>query len=142
METTSASESLRVLESLVQAEAVVRRRLAVELERKGVSATGFAILTLVEEEGGEAHLRDVRERLRLSKANATEVVSTLEQRGLLQRRRLDNDRRAASLSLTDDGRALVAKLAPEHGARVEEAFSALEPAERAELAALCTKLAA
>src|ERR671929_876558 len=66
----------RALESLLRAEASVRRRLTADLEREGVSATGFSVLVVLTTAGGELELRTLRARLRTSKANATEVVTT------------------------------------------------------------------
>jgi len=85
----------RALDSLLRAEASVRRRLSADLEREGLSATGFSVLVILTTAGGELELRVLRARLRTSKANATEVVTTLESRGLVLRRRLASDRRAA-----------------------------------------------
>src|SRR5436189_214478 len=73
----------RALESLLRAEANVRRRLSADLEREGLSATGFSVLVVLTTAGGELELRALRARLRTSKANATEVVTTLEARGLV-----------------------------------------------------------
>src|SRR5919199_164827 len=84
----------------------------------------------------------VRRRLRTSKANATEVVGTLEARGLVARSRLAHDKRAATVTLTHAGREVVERLFPEHTARVEQAFAVLDEAEKRSLAELCRKLAA
>jgi MarR family transcriptional regulator, 2-MHQ and catechol-resistance regulon repressor len=92
--------------------------------------------------GGEVELRTLRARLRTSKANATEVVTTLESRGLVQRFRLPHDRRAAAVRLTTAGRECVDRLFPEHTERVASAFAALDEAEKRQLAELCRKLAA
>ena len=94
----------RALESLLRAEASVRRRLSSDLEREGLSATGFSVLVILTTAGGELELRVLRARLRTSKANATEVVTTLEGRGLVDRRRLATDRRAASVAITQTRR--------------------------------------
>ena len=90
----------RALDSLLRAEATVRRRLTADLEREGVSATGFSVLVVLTTAGGELELRTLRTRLRTSKANATEVVTTLESRGLVTRRRLLADKRAATIAVT------------------------------------------
>jgi MarR family transcriptional regulator, 2-MHQ and catechol-resistance regulon repressor len=132
----------RALESLLRAEASVRRRLSLDLEREGLSATGFSVLVVLTTAGGELELRALRKRLRTSKANATEVVSTLEHRGLVLRRRLTSDRRAASVSLTSRGQEIVDRLFPEHTARVQNAFSILDEEEKRSLAEICRKLAA
>ena len=132
----------RALDSLLRAEASVRRRLTADLEREGLSATGFSVLVVLATAGGELELRALRHRLRTSKANATEVVGTLVHRGYVQRTRLAHDRRAASITLTDLGRELVDRLFPEHTQRVAAAFSALDEAEKRSFAELCRKLAA
>lgn len=132
----------RALDSLVRAETAVRRRLAADLEREGVSATGFSALVVLAVAGGELELRALRRRLRTSKANATEVISTLEGRGLVVRERLTTDRRAARVRLTELGAEMVERLFPEHSERVSAAFSSLDDEEKRSLAAICRKLAA
>ena len=92
--------------------------------------------------GGELELRALRLRLRTSKANATEVVTTLEQRGLVVRRRMEHDRRAASVALTAPGREIVDRVFPEHTERVQAAFAVLDEQEKRSLAEICRKLAA
>ena len=132
----------RALDSLLRAEASVRRRLTSDLEREGLSASGFSVLVVLATAGGELELRAVRHRLRTSKANATEVVTTLETRGLVHRRRLASDRRAASVAITGAGAEIVDRLFPEHSERVAQAFAVLDEAEKRSLASICRKLAA
>jgi MarR family transcriptional regulator, 2-MHQ and catechol-resistance regulon repressor len=132
----------RALDSLLRAEAAVRRRLTAELEREGVSATGFSVLVVLTTAGGELELRTLRARLRTSKANATEVVTTLEARGLVTRRRMQTDRRAATVAVTARGQELVERLFPEHTRRVADAFAMLDEGEKRSLTSICRKLAA
>jgi MarR family 2-MHQ and catechol resistance regulon transcriptional repressor len=132
----------RALTALVRAEATVRRRLAAELERAGVSAAGFSALVVLTTAGGALELRTLRRRFDWSKANATEVTETLEARGFVERRRLPTDRRAVEVLLTPSGRALVERLFPAHAERVTQAFDALDDGEKRSLAELCRKLAA
>ena len=130
----------RALESLLRAEANVRRQLAVDLEREGLSSTGFFVLVVLSSAGGELELR--RLRLQTSKANATEVVDTLVRHGLVLRRRLDTDRRAVGITLTAAGADVVARLFPQHTDQVQRTFSVLDEDEKRSLAAICRKLAA
>src|SRR4051794_15201688 len=132
----------RALESLLRAEASVRRALSADLERAGLSASGFTVLVILAIAGGELELRALRRRLRTSKANATEVVTTLEARRLVIRSRLPHDRRAAGVALTPVGRELVDRLFPEHSHRVARAFAVLDESEKRSLAQICRKLAA
>ncbi len=132
----------RALQALLRAETTVRRSLASELEREGVSAAGFSALVVLVTAGGALELKTLRRRMGWSKANATEVTATLEARGLAHRRRLEHDRRVAIVELTDSGRRLVERLFPEHSHRVSRAFEALDEDEKRSLAELCRKLAA
>jgi MarR family 2-MHQ and catechol resistance regulon transcriptional repressor len=132
----------RALESLLRAEASVRRRLSADLEREGLSASGFSMLVVLTTAGGTLELRALRHRLHTSKANATEVVNTLEARGLVRRSRLPHDRRAAAVALTPLGQEVVERLFPEHSARVERTFAVLDETEKRSLLELCRKLAA
>ena len=116
----------RALQALLRAEASVRRALAAELEREGISAAGFSALVVLTTAGGSLELRTLRRRLGWSKANATEVAQTLEARGFVSRRRLTEDRRAVAIDLTVDGRAVVERLFPGHSDRVSETFEALD----------------
>ena len=132
----------RALQALLRAEATVRRRLAAELEREGVSAAGFSALVVLTTAGGSLELRTLRRRLDWSKANATEVTVTLEGRGLVARHRVPEDRRAVIVDLTPPGRDLVERLFPGHADRVSRAFDALDEREKRSLAEICRKLAA
>ncbi len=132
----------RALESLLRAETAVRRRLAGELAREGVSPAGFSVLVVLVTAGGELPLRALRRRLDTSKANATEILTTLQARQLIERRRRSDDRRAANVMLTAAGRQLVERLFPEHTGRVSRAFAVLDEHEKRSLAAICRKLAA
>ncbi len=132
----------RALESLLHAEVALRRTLSTDLQRKGLSASGFSVLVLLTSAGGELQLRTLRARMRASKANLTEVISTLQARGLVSRRRMPSDRRAVSIALTAAGRDVVETLFPEHSGRVRQAFAVLDEHEKRSLMSLCRKLAA
>jgi MarR family 2-MHQ and catechol resistance regulon transcriptional repressor len=130
----------RALEALVRAETRVTRRLAHELERRGVSATGFSMLVVLHSAGGAIELRLLRQRLGLSKANATEVIRTLESRGYVNRIPSIRDGRALVIQTTPTGEALLANAFPGHARRVRDAFTPLDEQEKRELTRLCRKL--
>jgi MarR family transcriptional regulator, 2-MHQ and catechol-resistance regulon repressor len=132
----------RALEALMRAEAHVRRGIAAELQRAGLSTGAFSVLVVLTTAGGELELRTLRRRLGWSKANATEVTAALEQQGLGVRRRLVSDRRAMAVGISADGAELVQRVFPTHADRVSAAFAALDEDEKRSLASICRKLAA
>jgi MarR family 2-MHQ and catechol resistance regulon transcriptional repressor len=80
------------------------------------------------------------EKLLQSKGNISTIISNLEERDLVERRRDDEDRRYIKIHLTADGESLIEDLFPEHLRRIEETFDALETEEIEELGRLCKKL--
>src|SRR3712207_8732583 len=108
----------RALQALVRAEAAVRRTLAADLEREGISAAGFSALVVLTTAGGTLELKTLRRRLGWSKANATEATATLAAPGLVERRRVPDDRRIVAEDLTRRGAELVDRLFPAPSARV------------------------
>lgn len=130
----------RALDALVRAESRVTRRLVSDFERRGLSGTGFAILVVLASAGGQVGLRTLRLRLGISKANASEVSATLQERGMIRRERSTRDRRAVTLLLTPDGERVVEELFPGHARRVRDTFTPLDDEEKRELAKLCRKL--
>ncbi len=132
----------RALEALLRAETSLRRSLSAELEREGVTAAGFSVLVVLTTAGGSIELRALRRRLGLTKANATEIVATLEARGLVLRRRLEHDRRASAVDITRRGAEMAERLFPAHTERVSSAFGGLDETEKRDLADLCRRLAA
>src|SRR5215203_1258911 len=132
----------RALQALVRAEAAVRRRLALELEREGVTAAGFSVLVVLTTAGGSLELKTLRRRLGWSKANATEVTGTLASRGFVSRHRARGDRRVVVVELEPTGGALVERLFPAHSERVTAAFGKLDESEKRTFSELCRRLAA
>jgi MarR family transcriptional regulator, 2-MHQ and catechol-resistance regulon repressor len=130
----------RALDALVRAEARLVRKLASELERRGISASGFAMLVVVGSAGGQLELRTLRLRLGMGKANASEVAAGLESRSLVQRERSARDGRAVTLRITPDGDQVLEELFPGYARRVRDAFTPLDEHEKRQLAFLCRKL--
>jgi DNA-binding MarR family transcriptional regulator len=85
-----------------------------------LSLVHLNVMTLLDMEGA-LPMRGLAEALDVSQASATGIVDRMEQRGLVERRRDDDDRRIVRVALTDEGRQLVAGIATErrdHLARV------------------------
>ena len=55
-------------------------------------------------------MRSLAESIGVSQASATGIVDRMEQRGLVERRREDDDRRVIRVQLAPEGRALLASV--------------------------------
>ncbi|MCW8156786.1 MarR family transcriptional regulator [Stutzerimonas stutzeri] len=106
----------------------------------GLSPVQLMILQVLASEG-QLTASDLSRRVSLTAATLSGQIDRLEERGLLQRQRDDQDRRRQWLLLSDNGRALLqqapALLSPEFRAR----FAALPQWERHALAAALLRAA-
>lgn len=84
--------------------------------------------------------KELGTKLLKSGGNITMVVGNLERRGLVRRTRNPENRKYVTVSLTDAGRTLIARVFPRHVAEVVREVSVLSAAEQAALAALLRTL--
>ena len=114
---------------LVQlAEIIARGASEVFEARFGVRNTELRIL--VQLSGREAlAVNELARRTRVDKAWISRSITALERRGLVRRDRHPTDTRASLVSLTAEGRGLIAELAPVAQARNERLLDGLDRAE-------------
>ncbi len=137
----SAAER-RALETyikLTRATEAVNARINEHLHAHGLTVSQFGVLEALYFRG-PMPVGQLAEKILRSSANLTLVIDNLAKRGLVERTRRPDDRRCIDVSLSDDGRALIAGLMPAHVTGVVDAFSALPAEEQDALAALCRRL--
>lgn len=126
-------------EALMHATRALRRRMWSSLEDWDLSPhQARALRTVCSHDG--ARLSAVAAHLRIAPRSATEVVDSLEARGLVARQPDPDDRRAVLVVATDEGREVHEAADRIRGAAAEEFFGRLEPGEREQLAALLRRL--
>lgn len=105
----------------------------------GLTSPQFGVLEALHHLGSLS-LGDLADKLLVSGGNITYVMDRLEERGLVERERSEEDRRVILARLTPEGRELVADAFPDHASYVRELMDALEPSEEKELRRLLKKL--
>jgi MarR family 2-MHQ and catechol resistance regulon transcriptional repressor len=105
----------------------------------GITESQFAVLEALHHLGPLSQGQLCQKILR-SGSNVTTVVDNLERDGLVRRDRDEDDRRVQIVTLTDQGRDVIAEAFPAHVARVAEVMSSLTQAEQEELGRICRKL--
>lgn len=92
-------------------------------------------------EHGEISQKELQELLGIQPGSMSEIAAKLEGKGFIARGRAEADRRKILLSLTEEGRAWLARQDEDHvRKRRAELFSALAPEEQQALGALLEKL--
>ncbi|MDO4281509.1 MAG: MarR family transcriptional regulator [Peptococcaceae bacterium] len=108
------------------------------VRRYGLTLGQFAVLEALYHKG-EMTVGEVRDKILSSSGTIPMIVKNLEKQGLITRRVNEADRRSAILSLTDEGRALIAEVYPQNEALLLEMLSVYSEAEQAALANLLKK---
>ena len=132
----------RALEAYIKlsrAAEAVNNRVNEHLHGRGLTVSQFGVLEALFYRG-PLPVGQLAEKILRSSANLTLVVDNLAKRGLVARARRPDDRRCIEVSLTDEGRALIAGLMPNHVRGVVAAFAVLSAEEQTELAALSRRL--
>ncbi|MEV0172089.1 MarR family transcriptional regulator [Streptomyces sp. NPDC050803] len=104
------------------------------LRRAGLSRPEFDLLGALRRTGHELTPGDLARETFSSGAAVTKRLKQLTERGLVERRGDDRDRRVAHLRLTDAGRDLVDAVLPEQLAYETAVLSGLDTDARSELA--------
>lgn len=89
---------------------------------------------------GPRRMSDLAECSQTSQASLTGIVDRLEERGLVQRARSDQDRRVVEVDLTSEGRAMMKIANAQYVARVDALLGNLDEAEQRELLRLVRKI--
>ena len=137
-----SDDERRALEAYIKlsrAAEAVNNRVNDHLHQQGLTVSQFGVLEALYYRG-PLPVGQLAEKILRSSANLTLVVDNLAKRGLVTRARRPDDRRAVEVTLTDEGRALIAGLMPGHVAGVVAAFTVLSPEDQMTLAALCRRL--
>jgi len=82
---------------------------------------------------GPLTLGELADKLLVTGGNVTYVMDRLQSQGLVVRSRAQDDRRVVHAELTDEGRALVARVFPQHASLIEHLCRHLDVGEQEEL---------
>ena len=89
---------------------------------------------------GVIRLSELSDHLHIAARSTTEVVDALETRGLVERRRDPEDRRATLVALTEHGTSVLDAIRAARGTEAERVFGRLSQTDRGHLARILGKL--
>jgi len=124
---------------LIRASSSVGAEINQHLDEWDLTGSQFGVMEAVYHLG-PMHQKEIGEKLLKSGGNITVVVNNLEECGLVRRERMESDRRYVQIHLTDEGRALIEDVLPDHVDRIVERFDALTVEEQRRLGELLRKL--
>ncbi|HWR07627.1 MarR family transcriptional regulator [Sporomusa sp.] len=99
-----------------------------DIRRYGLNQTEFAVLELLYHKGAHP-LQQIGEKILITSGSITYVINKLEQKGLLERKPCEEDRRVIYAALTEEGRSLIDAIFPRHAQTLTQALRGLTPEE-------------
>jgi MarR family transcriptional regulator, 2-MHQ and catechol-resistance regulon repressor len=137
-----AQEEVRALNvyiKLMRAANTIQSLVERRLNTLGLTENQFGSMEILYYLGPQSQ-RDLGSKLFTSGGNITMVIDNLEKRSLVERVRSETDRRTIIVSLTEQGRQLIAEIMPGQIDSIVELFAPLDAEEQETLSALCKKL--
>jgi DNA-binding MarR family transcriptional regulator len=111
--------------TFLTAHATIIRALEAELEAdQDLALSDFDVLAQLQVAGGTLRMRDLADRVLLSRSGLTRRIDRLEGAGYVQRTACETDRRGSYARLTDAGRDRLTNALPVHLRGIEDHFIA------------------
>ncbi len=124
--------ALKLWVTLARAYASIAEQAQDDVREDGLSIGEFAVLELLFHRG-QTLLGEIQKRILVSSGGITFLVDRLAAKGLVERRKCQDDRRARYAALTRDGERLMRRIFPRHARRITAAMSSLSASEQREL---------
>ncbi|MDX9896979.1 MAG: MarR family transcriptional regulator [Desulfofustis sp.] len=139
MMTPQQKQALTVFVKMMRAAESLSVSVHRQLADEDLTVSQFGVLEALFHKGPMCQ-KDLAGKILKSTGNITMVIDNLEKRGLVERRRSETDRRFIQVLLTVAGRELIARIFPEHAARVAAQLDVLNRKELEDLGALLKKV--
>jgi DNA-binding MarR family transcriptional regulator len=128
---------LRLLTCTKEIETEIRARLRAEFE---TTLPRFDVLALLEPEKTGLTMGELSTRLKVTSGNVTGLIDTMEEEGLVMRKRHRTDGRSTLIVATAKGRRLFLTMAPVHHAWIDDILGGVSNADVFALFGLLEKL--
>ncbi|HUP90580.1 MAG TPA: MarR family transcriptional regulator [Longimicrobiales bacterium] len=123
--------ALKLWVVLARAFNAVQQRMGEDVSRHGLTLAEFAVLEALYHKG-PLLLGDVQKKVLVSSGGVTYLIDRLADRGLVRRKLCAEDRRARYAELTEEGKAQMDRIWPEHAHCIADVMSALNSDDQRE----------
>jgi len=139
MRTEQINQSLKLFIVMSRAYRAVNENVNKLIQTYDLNPTEFAVLELLYHKGDQP-LQQIGGKILLASGSITYVIDKLEKKGLLKRIACPNDRRVIYAHITEEGKAFIEEIFPEHAGHIDDLMSALTDEEQKTAIQLMKKL--
>lgn len=122
------TETLKTYIALMRVHGLFEKVVKEDAGRYNLNVTEFAVMELLYNRG-EQPIQKIGQRILIASSSTTYVVDKLCNKGFVERRPDEKDRRVTFASITEEGRELMEKLYPEHAKKLMNLFEELSLSE-------------
>lgn len=143
MTTKPSDEAISAWVNLVRAQTFLLDAIEADLKRAGLPPLSWYDLLLELNRAADGALRpqEIEKQLLLPQHGVSRLIDRLEKQGLAARRALPDDKRAQTVAITDEGRAMLKRMWPVYGAAIRRLVDGkLGVQEAGQLAGLLSRL--
>lgn len=139
MSPSAQDTALKLWVVLSRAHSALAAHAEADVTRHGLSLAEFGALEALYHKG-PLLVGELQRKVLKSSGGMTYVLDRLQDKGYVQRRPCETDRRAIYAELSDHGRALMERIFPLHAGNIQEAEAGLTAAEQREAIKLLKRL--
>lgn len=133
----SVQDNARLVEAALLYKVLAKSAVAFDGDLATTKTQDVAIHTL--KVFGEVTMGELGRKMSIPKEQASRVVASLEERGIVARRHSDENKRRVYVSLTEEGERFIRRRSLVYSEKMEQRLAPLSPHEREELLLCSTK---
>lgn len=136
---TKADRAMRTWIEIARAFSAIRAKENAFIESKGLTIQQFGVLEALYHMG-DMTVGELTKLVLSTPGNMTVVVKNLKEKGLIETKHPETDRRVTFASITEEGGGIISEIFPEHAKNMEGYFECLSDEEQDTLSAVMRKL--
>lgn len=124
----AANRNLKAVTVIIRAADAIREVIKSDAADNGMNPTEFSVLELLYHQGRQP-IQSIGKKVLIASSSITYVIDKLETKKYARRSECSEDRRVTYAELTEEGRALMERIWPEHEEKVNRLFEELDREE-------------
>lgn len=120
-----ASDEMKAVTVILRASQAIQEVIRKDVACYGLNPTEFSVLELLYHKGDQP-IQMIGKKVLITSGSITYVIDKLEQKKYVRRQGCPEDRRVIYAVLTNEGKALMDEIFPQHVSKMEEVFTDLD----------------